>query len=117
MKPLDLFSIRHRELYPERWQPDERDKPRIVAQLQAYYWSTYYQCGADSEETAEAFKLYMTVRNSELSACKDDVQGFFADCYWSVEGDIEKYYAENSELIDIINLVLCPEWVEERIQG
>ncbi len=117
MKPLDLFSTRRRELHPERWQPDERDNPRIVAQLRDNYDCTCDMCGADSEEAAEAFKLYMTFRNSELSVCKDDIQGFFADCYWSVEGDIEKYYAENSELIGIINLVLCPEWVEERIQG
>ena len=117
MKPLDLFSIRRRELRPDRWQPDELDKPRIVAQLRDNYDCTCDMCGADSEEATEAFKLYMTVRNSELSTCKDDVQGFFADCYRSVGGEIEKYYAESPELISIINLVLCPEWVEERIQG
>lgn len=96
-------------LHPEKWQPDEADKPRIVAELLDYYGGTLENCGADDEQTTEAFALYMKVQNHTLTECKNDIQEFFTSCYEAVDGDIEDCYASDPVLIDLIRLTICPE--------
>jgi hypothetical protein len=103
----NLLSLSKRTLHPEKWQPDEADKPRIVAELLDYYGATLENCGADDEQTSEAHELYMKVLNRPLAACKDDIQEFFTSCFEAVDGSIEEYYPE--ELCSLINLTICPE--------
>jgi hypothetical protein len=105
----ELFSLNEPILHPEKWVPDEKDKPKIVTELLNYYLGTLDNCGPDDEQTAEAHELYMQVLNHPLSDCKNDVQNFFADTYWAVHGEIERYYGNDPEFIDLINLTVCPE--------
>jgi|GEM_PF-2805821 hypothetical protein len=101
-----LFSIAERVPHFDKWQPDESDKSRIVAEMKDYYESTLEICGVNDEQTSEAFKLYLKVQNHTLSECKDDIQEFFADCFWAVSGDISEYYTQG--LCDLINLTISP---------
>lgn len=105
----DLSSIPARTPNFEKWQPDETDKPRIVAELLDYYECTLETCGANDEQTTEAYALYFKVQNHTLTECKDDVQEFFMSCFEAVGGEIEKYYDADSSLTELICLTICPE--------
>ncbi len=105
----NIFFVRKRVLYPEKWVPDEADKPRIVVQFRDYYECAVDNAGAGSEEATEAFQIYMNVQNHTLAEVKDDVQDFFGEAYDAVHGQFEKYY-DDPEIVALINLTLYPEW-------
>lgn len=105
----DMFFIRKHVLHPEKWVPNEADKPRIVAELLDHYYGVLEICG-EGEEADEAFKLYMQIANHTLAECRDDITEFFLDNYEAVHGEIEKYFTNEPQLIDLINLTLFPEW-------
>ena len=92
----------------DAWIPDEKDKPRILKELWDYCKGTLECCGP-GEESREANQLYQKVAQNRLEDCKDDVQAHFVDLYWAVEGELERYYGNEPEVISLINLTVRPE--------
>jgi hypothetical protein len=103
---IDLFSIHTHALNFGKWQPSEADKPCILDELHSYYIGTLNNCGL-GEESAEALELYKKVRDNPILDCKDDIQGFFRNCYDAVQGHIDELYPK--ETVYLINLTICPE--------
>jgi len=88
------------------WQPISEEKPRILKSIWDYCKGTLDLCGK-GEESQEANALYLKVSNNDLKFVKEDVQEFFADLFYSVSGDIEKYY--DAETVDLIHLTVLPK--------
>jgi hypothetical protein len=107
MNVIELFTTPDPHLDFNKWQPDEVDKPRIDKCVLDYYNGTLKCCGL-SPETVEAWELYIRISENSIYDCKDDIQGFFADLYDAVGGDIEKYYSSDPELISLIKLTVSP---------
>ena len=62
--PIALSSIRCRELHPERWQPDETDKPIILF---------HFICGIRSGLKGLSERLYALAREIDK---KESAQAF-----------------------------------------
>lgn len=87
------------------WKPKESEKDKIVNELYDFYLTVLDNCGNDTE-AQEAFNLYMKVKNNPIHKCKSDIQSFFTDCYYAVKGNIEQYYKDSPQLIELIRLTI-----------
>ena len=102
-----------RELHLDKWWPAEDQHPRFLAYFKDYYEGTRNNCGADDELTAAALALYRKVQRHQLWNIKEDIQEHFADMFHAVNGQPEKYYQRNPEIIELINLTVCPDPLQE----
>ncbi len=98
-----------RELHLDKWWPAEDQHPRFLAYFKDCYESIRNNCGADDELTAVALALYRKVQRHQLWNIKEDIQEHFADMFHAVNGQPEKYYPRNPEIIELINLTVCPD--------
>lgn len=110
-RALERMFQDDRGLNVERWNPDEADKPALVAYFKDNYEALKDCCG-DGEEAAEALELYKLVKHNALRYTKDAIQEHFVDMFHAVGGEIEKYYNKDPEAIRLINLTICPEPLE-----
>lgn len=90
----------------DKWTPKEEEKPRILKKLVEDYIGTKDLCGVDSEEADEVWELYKKVFQNKLEDCKEDIQQYFADAYLAVNGQIHKYYENDNEIIELIQLTV-----------
>lgn len=88
------------------WIPKDEDKPRILRFIKEHYEFNKDLSGADSDEAAEVWELYKKVFQNRLKDCKEDVQEYFADAYLAVNGQIHKYYENDKEVIELIQLTV-----------
>lgn len=109
---VERMPMGHRELNPERWHPDEADKPALVAYFMDYAEVIKGCCG-DDWEAEEAQELYKLVKHNPLRYTKVAIQEHFVDAFNAVGGEIEKYYDKSPEVIRLINLTVCPDPLEE----
>jgi hypothetical protein len=98
------MTLHERPLNLEAWDPTLEDRPLILKILLDSFTGTLAMCG-DGEEAAEDLDLYKKVALHSLADCKGDIQEFFLDLYYAVNGDIERYY-DDSEFKQAIRLTL-----------
>lgn len=101
----------HRQLHPARWNPDERDRPRLIAYFKLYYEGMKAVCGKDDDNTCEALSLYQQVKWTSLRESKQAIQDHFAFMFHCVNGEPEKYY-NDAELLALINLTVSPDPIQ-----
>lgn len=102
-----------RELHLDKWWPAEDQRPRLLAYFKDNYEGTRDNCGTDDEQTSEAMALYKKVQRHPLWSIKEEIQGHFAEMFYCVQGLPEKYYEKWPEIIDLINLTVCPDPLRE----
>ena len=64
---------------------------------------------ADEEAAQEYFDLYNKVKKKGIVACKDEVQGTICEIFWAVDGEIEEYYKDDKDLLEMMNLTILKE--------
>lgn len=93
----------------DKWIPNEKDRPRLIAYFAENYTSENECYGVGSKESDAARILLETVKTVPLDQCKGEIQEHFYGAFTAADGEIETYYDEEQELIDLINLTICPE--------
>ena len=66
---------------------------------------------AGYESVQEHVELYCKVASNPMAACKEDIQDYFVDAYWCVDGEIEENYGDDEALMQAIRLTISPKEV------
>lgn len=93
----------------EAWEPKSEDEEKIYAELHRFVIATAKNCGSYDEETQEALDLYCKVVKNGIVACKKDIQEYFVEMYYAVNGNLS-YYVNSPELVKLIKLTCHPNW-------
>lgn len=91
----------------DRWEPSEADTFAIARFLMDAYHGTLET--ADKEAAQEYMDLYNEVRKKGVLACKDAIQGVLCDYFWAVDGEIEEYYKNCPDILEMMNLTILKE--------
>lgn len=91
----------------ERWVPSENDKGIVMQFLMDAYVGTL-EC-ADEEAAQEYIDLYRKIENGGVCSCKDEIQGIVCEYFWAVDGEVETFYKEYTNIIEVMNLTILKE--------
>lgn len=93
-----------------RWKPAEADTFPVARFLMDAYRATLET--SDEEAAQEYIDLYNAVKKRGLHACKDKIQGILCDYFWAVDGEIEEYYGDSPDILEMMNLTILKESVQ-----
>lgn len=77
----------------------DRNFDKIKQELQSYVDAMIEFCGQNSEEHMEAVKIQNNILNGDF----EELEGYLAQMYYSVNGEPEKYCPTCTILIDLID--------------
>jgi len=89
----------------DRWEPKESEEESIKSFIYDSFVGSMDLTGGDYEICKDDIKLYNLINHFGIVACKEDIQEFFVDYYWAVNGYIYKYY-KNEDILRLIELTI-----------
>lgn len=101
--PYDMIDL-------DSWIPVETDEKDILDFVMGGYLCAL-EC-KDEEKSQEYMGLYNKIKIEGIVSCKGDIQEIFCDYFWSVNGEIERYYSDYPDIIRLMYLTILKKPVD-----
>lgn len=88
----------------DQWKPTSEDQQRIMGYMLESYWCNLEECG--EEEAAPYLELFREIKKKGIVACRDKVQDEFLTAFWAVDGEIEEYYKNWPDMLDLMKMTI-----------
>jgi hypothetical protein len=89
----------------DRWEPKESETGVIKAFVYESFKGSMEETD-DFDLCKDQLALYNSIILDGIAACKKKIQSFFLDYYWSVDGNVYKYYKDDKALLSLMELTI-----------